>query len=432
MSGDTTIQALLAGTYADPQGGVVGVKTRSLVIEPTLAGMEGDVVKALGLGRHLAVVSDALTHDALGQRVERSLAGPHQAISVVLPGTPHPDDATVEIVRAATKSADALIAVGSGTINDLCKYAAALEHKPYAVFATAPSMNGYTSANAAITVHGHKMSLPAAVPAGAFFDLEVLAAAPARLIRAGLGDSLCRCTAQADWLLSHLLFGTAYRELPFALLAGDEAPLFANAAALVSGDLDIMRLLVRTLVLAGFGTAIIGHSQPASQGEHLVSHYLDMFESPTRPQVFHGEQVGVTTLSMARLQQKMMAAVPRVSAETVTQDDFVKRYGSELGMSCWSEFSAKKLTAARAAALNDVFRSRWPEICNRLSAVMIAPDKLEAVLRAAGAPTTPEAIHLTRPVYDLALTRARDIRNRYTHLDLAMGTGRLPALVPGL
>ena len=104
-----------------------------------------------------------------------------------------------------------LIAVGSGTINDLCKYASALDGKPYAVFATAPSMNGYTSVNAAITVEGHKKSLPAQAAAGVFFDLEVLAAAPVRLIRAGLGDSVCRCTAQADWLLAHLLLGRPYR-----------------------------------------------------------------------------------------------------------------------------------------------------------------------------------------------------------------------------
>ncbi len=98
-----------------------------------------------------------------------------------------------------------MIAVGSGTINDVCKYGSAQDKKPYAVFATAPSMNGYTSVNAAITVHGHKMSLAAQAPVGAFFDLGVLAAAPARMIRSGLGDSLCRTTAQADWLLSHLL-----------------------------------------------------------------------------------------------------------------------------------------------------------------------------------------------------------------------------------
>ena len=51
---------------------------------------------------------------------------------------------------------------------------------------------------------------PAHAPTGVFFDLAVLAAAPARMMRAGLGDTVCRTTAQVDWLLSHLLLDTAY------------------------------------------------------------------------------------------------------------------------------------------------------------------------------------------------------------------------------
>ena len=43
------------------------------------------------------------------------------------------------------------------------------------------------------------------------------------MIRSGLGDSLCRATAQADWLLSHLLLDLPYRTMPFVLLAEDEA-----------------------------------------------------------------------------------------------------------------------------------------------------------------------------------------------------------------
>ena len=82
------------------------------------------------------------------------------------------------------------------------------------MFATAPSMNGYTSLNAAITEHGHKMSLPAQAPVGAFFDLGVLSAAPARMIRSGLGDSLCRTTAQADWLLAHFCSTTPIGNCP--------------------------------------------------------------------------------------------------------------------------------------------------------------------------------------------------------------------------
>ena len=236
-----------------------------------------------------------------------------------------------------------MIAIGSGTINDLCKYASAKDGKPYAVFATAPSMNGYTSVNAAITEHGHKKSLAAHAPKGAFFDLSVLAAAPVRLIRSGLGDSLCRATSQADWLLAHLLFGKPYRELPYALLAADEPVLFENAADLVAGSVEVMESLVRTLVLSGFGTAIIGNSQPASQGEHLISHFIDMFEPEGRPLIYHGEQIGVTTLTMARLQRIMLESVPVLSPDTETLDDFVARYGEELGRSCWDEFAQKRL-----------------------------------------------------------------------------------------
>ena len=174
------------------------------------------------------------------RRVETALEGKHRVISVVLPNGVHPDGETVAKVQAATISADALIAVGSGTINDLSKYASAQDGKPYAVFATAPSMNGYTSVNAAITMHGHKMSLPAQAPLGAFFDLSILSAAPPRLVRAGLGDSLCRTTSQADWLLAHLLFDLPYRQLPYDLLADDEPALFANSAALLRGDKEIM------------------------------------------------------------------------------------------------------------------------------------------------------------------------------------------------
>ncbi|MDO8358577.1 MAG: sn-glycerol-1-phosphate dehydrogenase [Devosia sp.] len=402
------------------------------MIAPSLAGMERELVTALGFGRTLAVVSDETTHGILGKQVERALDGGHSVISVVLPEGPHPDGDTVARLRIAATSADALIAVGSGTINDLCKYASAQDGKPYAVFATAPSMNGYTSVNAAITMHGHKLSLPAQAPAGAFFDLTILSAAPSRLVRAGLGDSLCRTTAQADWLLAHLLFDQPFRELPYELLQEDEGPLFAHAEGLVRGDLEAIERLVRTLVLSGFGTAIVGNSQPASQGEHLISHYIDMFADPARPLVYHGEQVGVTTLSMVRLQERMLDAPPLFHADTQTAADFRARYGDELGASCWSEFEKKRLTAEGADALNARAASQWSGICRRIAAILLPSAHLRAVLSAAGADLTPEAIHLSRPFYETALLHCREIRNRYTFLDLAADTGRLAGTIATL
>src|SRR4029450_3551221 len=179
-----------------------------------------------------------------------------------------------------------------------------------AVFATAPSMNGYTSVNAAITVDGHKKTLAAAAPRGVFVDLKVLARAPVRLIRAGIGDSICRPTAQSDWLLSHLIRGTTYRSAPFALLANDEPVWLEHPEAVVGGDVDAMRALARSLLLSGLGRNRWGGSYPASQAEHLVSHYLDMFAQSSS---LHGEQVAVATLAMARLQE----GVPQAPAPTL-------------------------------------------------------------------------------------------------------------------
>jgi glycerol-1-phosphate dehydrogenase [NAD(P)+] len=427
--GPDKITLLLEGAYPDPETGEsLSVATRSVVIEPALDDMEADLVSGLGFGGTLAVVSDRTTHAVMGERIERALAGRFTIQSIVLPNGVHPDDVTAERLGQESRTADALIAVGSGTINDLCKFTSARAGKPYAVFATAPSMNGYTSLNASITEHGHKMSLPAQAPLGVFFDLSILASAPRRLIRAGLGDSLCRATAQADWLIAHLLLNRPYREVPFELLQDDENPLFDQAGALMAGDLGAMRRLVNTLVLAGFGTAIVGNSQPASQGEHLISHYIDMFAEHSRPLVYHGEQVGVTTLSMARLQERMLDRVPVVRPDSASEADFRARYGDEIGASCWSEFAAKRLDAGRAEALNAKIATRWDEFRDRIAAILVPSARLAGVLTAAGGMLTPEEIHLTRGFYETALTRCREIRNRYTFLDLAASSGSLSGM----
>jgi glycerol-1-phosphate dehydrogenase [NAD(P)+] len=433
MTGDA-LQRLLEGRFPDPDGsGPLAVPTRSVVIGEGLGDRAADLVRPLGLGRRLAVVSDTVTHEVLGARVERALASVGAVASVVLPGRPHGDLATVERLRAATVTADALIAVGSGTLNDLCKDAAARDGKPYAVFGTAPSMNGYTSVTAAITVDGLKTSRPAVAAAGVFLDLHVLAGAPPRLIQAGLGDSLCRPTAQADWLLAHLLHGQPYREAPFALLADDEAGLLAEPEALLRGDLAATARLARTLVLSGLGMTLCGSSHPASEGEHLISHYVEMMRPAGWPEAFHGEQVGVATVTMARLQERLLdGGPPRLSPTRLAEADVLAHFGPRLGAACWREVSAKRLDAAAAEALTRRLAEGWDAMRTRLLAVTRPAGILRDALRRAGAPTEPEALGWPRPVYREAVRRAREIRNRITFLDLAADAGVLDDFVAGL
>jgi glycerol-1-phosphate dehydrogenase [NAD(P)+] len=421
---------LLSGTLSDPDGGgMLSVPTRHIAIADDLAGQEAALLAQAGLGKSALLLADANTFAVLGQRVATAVAGVLTVRTLVLEGMPKPDMETVGKVAAAIGDADFLIAVGSGTINDLAKYAAHRANKPYVVFATAPSMNGYTSVNAAITEHGHKKSLPARAPVAAYFDLTVLSEAPARLIRSGFGDSLCRSTAQADWQLSHLLLGTPYRSAPFMLLAVDEPQLLRSGKALLEGDRLAMASLVRTLVMSGFGMTICGGSYPASQAEHLVSHYIDMFGSADWPMSYHGEHIAVTTLSIARLQARLLSA-PWLDWRPQILDnvDFMHRYGAAAGNEIWAEMSAKR---AAVMARGDIARrlaEDWGEISAEIRKDFVAPDLLAAACASIGAPTRPADIGVPDAFYGDALRHAREIRNRFTCLDLDCDTKPVPAL----
>jgi glycerol-1-phosphate dehydrogenase [NAD(P)+] len=292
-------------------------------------------------------------------------------------------------------------------------------------------MNGYASTNAAITVAGHKKSLPAASPLGIFMDLGVLARAPPRMVRAGIGDSLCRSTAQADWLLSHHVLGTPYRHAPFALLAADEPGLLDEPEALLRGDLQAMRALARTLVLSGLGMTICGGSFPASQGEHLISHYIDMFAPADRAPCLHGEQVAVATLTMARLQDEVLAGdAPRLNPNSMTWGELRRRFGSEIGDSCWREFDAKRRAANAIPQLASRVARAWDEIRGDLRRTMLPATRIASVLGRAGCPVRPEDIGVSAAFYAAAVRNARFLRDRYTFLDLADDCGRLAQSCP--
>jgi glycerol-1-phosphate dehydrogenase [NAD(P)+] len=421
------IAQLLEGSYLDPETGeLLHAEAKAVVIEESLAGTEDDLVAHLGVvgnGDRIAVVSDPATNAVLGARVEAALGERYTVQSIVM-DAPRADDVTVEkLLAALAPHTQLVVAVGTGTLNDLTKMVAFKHGCPSAVFATAPSMNGYTSLSASITTAGVKTSYRTRTPLGVFFDLKILAAAPPRLIRAGLGDSACRSTAQADWLLSHLLLGTTYREAPFALLAHDERDVLANTSALLAGDLEVMRHLVRTLVLSGFGMTICNGSYPASQAEHLLAHYVGMMRSDLPP-TFHGEQIAVCTVTMARVQQRMLRddRPPIFDPVPVTREDVIARFGPVMGPICWAEFAQKRLDAAATEALRARIARDWDAIRTRIAAVTVPHEKLKASLVAAGAPVSDNEIGWPDPLMDEALMYAPEIRNRYTFLDFCRDT----------
>jgi glycerol-1-phosphate dehydrogenase [NAD(P)+] len=359
--------------------------------------------------------------------VARALATIARIDDLVL-DAPVADLATVDELRGRADAAEALVAVGSGTLNDVCKYLAERSGRPYVVFATSPSMNGYLTGTASLARGGFRSSLPARPPLAALFDLDVLRAAPARLIRAGIGDALCRTTAQADWLLGHHLRGAPYSETPYLLQLEDEPAVLDSAAAMVAGDPAAIAALTRLLVLAGLGMAIIGSSAPASMGEHSISHYIDLMAAP-HPGSLHGEQVGVATLTLSRLQNTLLRAErpPEMRATRLDEAAMRARYGAVPAEALIAAFRAKALDDAAADRMNARLAEVWPAVSARLREVMLPTKRLRAVLDAAGAPTTGVDLGLSSEFYRTAVRHAREIRDRYSILDLAGDAGVLEA-----
>jgi glycerol-1-phosphate dehydrogenase [NAD(P)+] len=117
----------------------------------------------------------------------------------------------------------------------------------------------------------------------------------------------------------------------------------------------------------------------------------------------------------------------RVGASAVTPAELSARFGPEAGGACWSAFARKAIDADRAVALNTRLQADWPEIRRTIHGVHRAPEVLEAALRRAHAPTRPGEIGIPEAAYREAVLHAREIRDRFTFLDLAAETGGIPA-----
>ena len=426
--GDALIQEFVAGRYrARETNEPVPCPISAIAIAPSLAGSEAELLAGIGLAGTIGVVSDENTHDVLGARVEQTLSG---CRSIVL-DHPHADEASAAILRDRARDCDALVAVGSGTLNDLCKHVTHGDGRACAVFATAASMNGYVTGTASITKGDFKHSLKSHAPRGVFFDLEVLAAAPPRLTRAGLGDALCRGTAQIDWLLSHLLLDTTYASSPFDMQRADEPKLLAAAPRLLSGDQTAMATLVHVLTIGGLGVVVTGTSHSGSMGEHGISHFIDMFARP-HPGSLHGEQVGVATITMARLQERLLGdeAPPVLEPTRIDEAALEARYGGQAA-ACRAALLAKALTGERLREANARLQRSWSEWRTMLAPLAVPAARLEATLGSIGAARTAAELGLEPAFYRSAVAHAHEIRDRFGFLDLAAHTGRLEAFAAG-
>ncbi|WP_455129913.1 sn-glycerol-1-phosphate dehydrogenase [Pseudoramibacter alactolyticus] len=269
-----------------------------------------------------------------------------------------------------------IVGVGSGSINDSCKYVSFHCRLPYIIVGTAPSMDGYVSDGAPLMATGRKISYPAHLAYGVIGDTDIMKDAPQELIAAGFGDVVGKITAIADWDLAVKVKGDYRCDTCVELVNRALEKCFAKADLLPKRDEEAIKYLIEALTLTGVAMALIKISRPASGAEHMLSHFweMDYIARGLNP-IHHGLQVGVATPVIARFFEELADILPEGT-----------------GALCPSH------------------------------------EEIEKLLARGGAPVTPKDIDLSRELFHASLIGGYKVRPRYSVMEFAAEHGRLEAI----
>ena len=439
----TSLASLLGKEIADcPCGNVHRIPTREASLAPGSLRLLPEMAGRWFPPGPVLCVADQNTFAAAGKESVEMLQQNGWEIAVHLAdahaGPVHADKEAVETLSSALKTsrAGALLAVGSGTINDIAKSAATAVDLPQITVATAASMNGYPSAISALTVDGVKTTEPCRPPTAIIAVPQILSSAPAEMTGAGFGDLLSKNASTGDWNLAHVLHGEYYCSFSAAVAEEAVNRCIDQAAAIKGNRPEGLAVMAEALLRSGISMVIAGSSAPASGGEHLISHLWDMTAHWSgRSPALHGQQTGVTTLICLRLYEKLLRLDKKALRRLIDRKPVKEAPAAfEARMkTTFRDIAEAVLPFARGKYLDspslfkrrEAIFNRWEEICRAVAPVVIPANACRAHLKAAGAVHRAADLGITKEELAFAFRHARWIRNRYTVLDLAAELGVL-------
>lgn len=397
-----------------------------------------DTLRALGFGRAY-LVADVNTWDAAGRAAaDRLTASGFSFTSFVLPDTELvPDEKAVgALLLHMPQDADLVLAVGAGTINDLCKYVSFLRGVDYVILATAPSMDGFVSAGAALIVDHVKVTYDAQAPVAVIGDTQILAQAPMEMITAGLGDMLGKYTCLLDWKLAHLITGEYYCDHVEGMVRTALRTMLDQSGRIRDRDPEVIGSVTEALVLTGIAMKFVGNSRPASGCEHHMSHYWEMkFLMEGKKAILHGTKVGVATVAALRMYQMLAqtlgelpdfdfagaAARPfdRAAWETQIRDVFGDAAESIIAL---EDRAGKNDSQARNLRLQTI-KKNLKEVLWAIRHDLPPVEEVEKLLLSLDAPVHPEQIGVSLTEVREAVLYAKEVRDRYTLLQLLWDLG---------
>ncbi len=257
---------------------------------------------------NILIVADANTYAAAGEKTVSALSD-KRIKQVIFSGEKIlvPNEEAINAVCTNLNGIDLIIGIGSGVIQDLCKYVSHFNNLPYMVVATAPSMDGYASNGAAMITDGMKITYAAGLPLAIIADTEVLANAPLEMLKAGFGDIIGKFSALNDWKLSHCVNDEYFCQYIYDLTYQQIDRTLALADGILKRNQESVKTLMEALVIIGILMSFAGSSRPASGSEHHLSHFFEITGIVTNTEYFpHGIDVAYSTVITAEIREKIL------------------------------------------------------------------------------------------------------------------------------
>ncbi|MBI9102076.1 MAG: sn-glycerol-1-phosphate dehydrogenase [Spirochaetales bacterium] len=399
-------------------------------------------------GKNGLIVADSNTWAAGGERLGTLLDG--EGIFLLPPlifGVPpllHADYTGVELIinQVVNPRDTILIAVGSGTINDLVKRASFELNQEYLCFGTAASMDGYCSSGAALARDGLKQTLACPAPKVIVADTDILKTAPGASSAAGYGDLASKLTAGADWIIADFTGDDPIDESVWNIVQPRLGVWLAEPAKLRAGNPDVLAAVFEGLNFSGLAMQVLGRSRAASGAEHLFSHIWEMsghLGADGNP-VSHGFQVSLGILCVTALMEEVF----RLKAHEIDIEQALRQYPSwdsrvleiESFMGCFPSYTEyfdicreKYLSRDELQIKLSRLKEGWEELKSNVWKKLPHYSEMKSMLELAGCPVSPGDINLDRATALSTYRKAQCMRNRYTILDLAYELGILDRCV---
>lgn len=373
------------------------------------------------------LVADDNTYLALGHQVEGTLDGLGWSVQTVILRGPDvlPDERRIRTVLSQAHGQElTYLAVGSGTITDITRYASYRAHTSFISLPTAPSVDAYTTAGAAVSLGGVKRTVPSHPPTAVFADLETLCQAPPSMIAAGFGDVIGKFTSLADWNLGALLLEEPF-DPAIANRLRNALQMCADQAADIRRALPTgVRTLMQSLFESGLCMLEYGTSRPASGSEHLLSHFWEMIHHRRgESTALHGAKVGVGTVltaeryaairSLNRADVARRLKTARLPSRQNETDAIQAAFGSASDDVSEHYLAFLDSMAANWTQIQQKIVDQWADI-SEIGARVPRADHIARLLEQAGAPSAPAEIGLAEPEVRQALQLSRYLRGRFT------------------